>query len=75
MQLKDLTNNQRRKEFLEDYTGWKLWLVVPEVNEKYYSYSLPDNSMIIATETRLSSTERRARKRGKCISQMNAHII
>lgn len=51
MQLKDLTNNQRRKEFLEDYTGWKLWLVVPEVNEKYYSYSLPDNSMIIAKET------------------------
>ena len=27
------------------------------------------------TETRLSSTERRARKREKCISQMNAHII
>lgn len=51
MQLKDLTNNQRRKEFLEDYTGWKLWLVVPEVNEKYYSYPLPDNSMIIAKET------------------------
>lgn len=29
MQLKDLTNNQKRKEFLEDYTGWNLWLAVP----------------------------------------------
>ena len=32
-----------------NYTG--NWLVVPEVNEKYYSYPLPDNSMIIAKET------------------------
>ena len=37
MQLKDLTNNQKRKEFLEDYTEWKVWLRVPEVNEKYYA--------------------------------------
>lgn len=26
MELKELTNNQKRKEFLEDYTGWDIWL-------------------------------------------------
>lgn len=28
-----------------------MWLAVPEVSEKYYSYSLPDNTMIIVKET------------------------
>lgn len=51
MQLKELTNNQKRKEFLEDYTGWNLWLYVPQVSEKYYLYPLPDNTMIVAKET------------------------
>ena len=51
MQLKDLTNNQKRKEFLEDYTGWNLWLAVSQVSEKYYSYPLPDGSIIVVKET------------------------
>ena len=51
MQLKDLTNNQKRKEFLEDYTEWKVWLRVPEVNEKYYAYRLPNGVMISVKET------------------------
>ena len=51
MQLKELTNNQKRKEFLEDYTGWNLWLYVPQVSEKYYLYPLPDNTMIVDKET------------------------
>lgn len=33
------------------YTGWNLWLIVSEVSEKYYSYPLPDNSMIVVKET------------------------
>ena len=51
MQLKELTNNQKRKEFLEDYTGWNLWLAVSQVSEKYYSYPLPDGSIIVVKET------------------------
>ena len=51
MTLNELTNNQKRKEFLDKYTGWNLWLAVPEVSEKYYSYPLPDNTMIIVKET------------------------
>ena len=51
MTLNELTNNQKRKEFLDKYTGWNLWLAVPEVSEKYYSYLLPDNTMIIVKET------------------------
>lgn len=51
MKLKELTNNQKRRDFLEDYTGWNLWLTVPDVSEKYYSYQLPNNSMIVVKET------------------------
>ena len=51
MTLNELTNNQKRKEFLDKYTGWNLWLAVPEISEKYYSYPLPDNTMIIVKET------------------------
>ena len=51
MKLSDLTNNQKRKEFLKDYTGWNLLLAVPQVSEKYYSYLLPDNTMIVVKET------------------------
>lgn len=51
MKLSELTNNQKRREFLEDYPSWNLWLDVPEVSEKYYSYPLPDNTMIIVKET------------------------
>ncbi len=51
MTLNELTNNQKRKEFLDKYTGWNLWLAVPEISEKYYSYPLPDNTMIVVKET------------------------
>ncbi len=45
MELKELTNNQKRKEFLEDYTGWDIWLDVPDVSERYYEYPLPDGQL------------------------------
>lgn len=51
MELKELTSNQKRKEFLEDYTGWDIWLDVPDVSERYYEYPLPDGSMIMIKET------------------------
>ena len=51
MKIEELTNNEKRKEFLEKYTEWDLWLYVPEVSEWYYKYPLPDGSMIIVKET------------------------
>lgn len=39
MKLSDLTNNQKRRDFLEDYTGWDFLLEVPIVSEKYYSHT------------------------------------
>lgn len=51
MKLSDLTNNQKRREFLKDYTGWDFLLDVPIVSEKYYSYPLPDNTIIVVKET------------------------
>nr|DAZ65986.1 MAG TPA: hypothetical protein [Caudoviricetes sp.] len=51
MKIEELTNNEKRKEFLEKYTEWDLWLDVPAVSERYYKYLLPDGSMIIVKET------------------------
>lgn len=51
MKLSESTNNRKRREFLDSYIGWNLWLDVPEVSEKYYSYPLPDNTTIIVKET------------------------
>ena len=51
MKLSDLTNNQKRRDFLEDYTVWDFLLEVPIVSEKYSSYPLPDNTIIVVKET------------------------
>ena len=52
--------------------SWSFYTVQQPELVKWYGWI---GEILIGTETRLSSTERRARKRGKCISQMNAHII
>lgn len=51
MELKDLTNNQKRKEFLENYSGWDICLDVPKVSERYYEYKIPHGAVIVVKET------------------------
>ena len=50
MELKELTNNQKRKEWLESYPDWPVWFTVYEADETYYRYDLPDGCSIVVKE-------------------------
>lgn len=43
-------NNEERKEFLAKYREWPVWFEVPQAEETYYRYILPDGSAIIICE-------------------------
>lgn len=45
-----LSNNDKRKEFLKGFREWPIWFEVPEKNETYYRYNLPDGSSIVICE-------------------------
>ena len=45
-----LKNNEQRKEFLRTYREWPVWFEVPQADEIYYRYILPDNSAIVICE-------------------------
>lgn len=47
-----LSNNDKRKEFLKGFREWLIWFEVPEANETYYRYNLPDGSSIVICEYR-----------------------
>lgn len=50
MELKELTNNQKRKEWLESYRDWPVWFTVKEADETYYRYDLPDWCSVVVKE-------------------------
>lgn len=45
-----LRNNDQRKEFLKGFHDWAVWFMVPEADETYYRYNLPDGSSIVVCE-------------------------
>lgn len=45
-----LRNNDQRKEFLKGFHDWQVWFEVPEKDETYYRYNLPDGSSIVICE-------------------------
>lgn len=45
-----LRNNDQRKDFLKEFHDWPIWFTVPEANETYYRYNLPDGSSIVICE-------------------------
>lgn len=47
-----LRNNDQRKEFLKGFHDWAVWFTVPEADETYYRYNLPDGSGIVICEYR-----------------------
>lgn len=47
MQLK---NKTQREQFLDNYTKWKIWKELPELELKFYRYVFPNGTKIIATE-------------------------
>lgn len=55
-ELPKLKNNDQRKEFLRTYRDWQVWFEVPQADEVYYRYILPDNSAIVICEYKQSTT-------------------
>lgn len=49
-ELQKLKNNEERKEFLAKYREWPVWFEVPQAEETYYRYILPDGSAIVICE-------------------------
>ena len=47
MQLK---NKAERERFLENYKNWELMHEVPELELKFYRYTFPNGTVIVATE-------------------------
>lgn len=45
-----LRKNDQRKEFLKGFHDWPVWFTIPEANETYYRYNLPDGSSIVICE-------------------------
>lgn len=45
-----LKNNEQRKEFLSKYRDWPVWFEVPQADEVYYRYILPDGTAIVICE-------------------------
>ena len=51
-ELPELRNNDQRKAWLNTYPAWPVWFEVPEANEVYYRYDLPDGSSLVICEYR-----------------------
>lgn len=49
-ELPRLKNNEQRKEFLSKYRDWPVWFEVPQADEVYYRYILPDGTAIVICE-------------------------
>lgn len=45
--LPDLKNNDQRKEFLDGYASWPIWLESKETGERYYRYDLQGAAFVV----------------------------
>ena len=46
-ELPILKNNDLRKEFIDAYEGWPVWIGTKETGEKYYRYNLSDGTAMV----------------------------
>lgn len=49
-ELPRLKNNDQRREFLKNFHKWPVWFEVPQADEVYYRYILPDGCAIVICE-------------------------
>jgi len=42
-----LKNNDQRKEFIEAYKSWPIWIDLKETGERYYRYNFTDKIAIV----------------------------
>lgn len=48
LEMPTLKNNEQRKEFIDGYQAWPVWIETKETGEKYYKHDLPDgNSFVV----------------------------
>lgn len=45
-----LKNNDQRKKFIDGFHDWPVWFRVPNADEVYYRYNLPDGSSMVICE-------------------------
>lgn len=50
--LPTLKNNDQRKEWIDNYTTWPLWIDLPHTGEKFYRYDLKDKVAIVVKVSR-----------------------
>lgn len=46
-ELPILKNNDQRKEFIDSYQTWPVWIEIKETGEKYFRYNLQDGSSMV----------------------------
>lgn len=46
-ELPILKNNDQRKEFIENYAAWPLWIEIKETGERYYRYDLSEKVAMV----------------------------
>ena len=46
-----LKNDEQRLDFIRNYTRWRLWLQVPELNLKFYRCDLNNGDYLLVTES------------------------
>lgn len=46
-ELPILKNNNQRKEFIDNYKTWQIWIDQTETGERYYRYDLSDKVAIV----------------------------
>lgn len=42
-----MKNNDERKEFIDNYTEWQLWLETKETGERYYRYDFQNGDAFV----------------------------
>lgn len=48
--LKLWSNDQKRREFVQNYSVWGVWFTQPELELTFYKYDLPGGGRVIAME-------------------------
>jgi hypothetical protein len=51
-ELPILKNNDQRKDFIDNYTSWPVWIDLPHTGEKYYRYDLSGKVAIVVKVSR-----------------------
>lgn len=50
-ELPALKNNEQRKEFIDQYQSWPVWVDIPQTGERYYKYELEGNVKLAVKAT------------------------